>query len=71
MEGNRDKEYILDQQYHIKDILLDNYGYHPTTYGEEALMVLTHKDEYGIPQRLDYVFQIEPKKTKPSLTPVV
>lgn len=34
-------------------------------------MVLTHKDEYGIPQRLDYAFQIELKNVKPSLCPII
>jgi hypothetical protein len=34
-------------------------------------MVLTHKDEYGIQQRLDYVFQVEEKTVKPSLTSTV
>lgn len=58
MEGTQDNMYILENQYKVRDILLENYGYHPSTYGEEALMVLTHKDEYGIPQRLDYVFQV-------------
>lgn len=42
----------------MRDLVFENYGYHPTTYGEEAVMVLTHKDEYGIPQCLDYMFQI-------------
>ncbi len=32
-------------------------------------MVLTHKDEYGIPQRLDYAFQIQPYGSIPSLIP--
>lgn len=59
MEGKIDQEFILDYQYRMRDLALENYGYHPVTYGEEALMVLTHKDEYGIPQRLDYIFQIE------------
>lgn len=58
MEGKVDQDMILETEYKLRDLVFDNYGYHPTTYGEEALMVLTHKDEYGIPQRLDYIFQI-------------
>jgi len=58
MEGKKDGKFLLDKPYVFKDLVYENYGYHPTTYGEEALMVLTHKEEHGLPQCLDYAFQI-------------
>jgi hypothetical protein len=71
MEGTRDGEHLLRCQYRLRDLLFEHYGFHPTTYGEEGLMVLTHRDEYGIPQRLDYAFQVECRHSKPALVPVI
>jgi hypothetical protein len=33
MEGKFNEDYILDRRYKFVDLLLENYGYHPTTYG--------------------------------------
>lgn len=44
MEGKSDNLYILKKPYRIKELILDNYGYHPSTYGMEDIMLLTHKD---------------------------
>lgn len=44
MEGKSDQLHILKKPYRIKELLFENYGYHPPTYGLEDVMVLTHKD---------------------------
>lgn len=33
MEGCLDNEFILQKPYRVRDLLFENYGFHPVTYG--------------------------------------
>ena len=62
----------------VRDLLFESYGEHPVTYGDVTDTVsytpletiLTHKEDHGRCESLDYIFLMEDEKTEPNSTEV-
>jgi hypothetical protein len=66
MEGSEEYRCMVQTlsdggQMHVRDVLYEEEGRHPCTFGIPSERVLTVGADRGVPQRLDYVFELHPR----------